>query len=268
MNRTAPLIRKKKSGGISAFTLIELLVVIAIIAILAAMLLPALSAAKEKALKIQCLSNVRQLGLAMIIYTGDNNDKLPALEPPGSAAWAWDLPVGVADSMLANVGNSKKVFYCPSTSPRFSDPQNFTQTGVGNTLWDFAASTRIAGYVFALSGSQCKLYPTNQNTKLMNQTLKINGLTFQTGSPTDRTIIGDVIISGSSALPATAANNFTSVGGSFQQNGVQYPHLSAHLKAGLPQGQNIGYGDGHVAWRKFDAAVISRTGISTPYFWW
>jgi prepilin-type N-terminal cleavage/methylation domain-containing protein/prepilin-type processing-associated H-X9-DG protein len=261
------------------FTLIELLVVIAIIAILAAILLPALSQAKEKAVRLSCMSNERQIGIAFFMYVGENGEKLPALEPPGGAAWAWDLPISVADTMLNSMGGQKKVFFCPTTQPRFTDWENFAEPGTGNNLWDFntdpTTGLRIAGYVFALSGSKSLLYPTNQNAKLMDQILiiSVSGTTktFRTGPPTDRVLTADVVISAGATTPGYAhpENNYNNVGGGFVQPGkVPYPHLSAHIRGVIPQGQNIGFGDGHVQWHKFDDSVINRVGGNRPCFWW
>jgi prepilin-type processing-associated H-X9-DG protein len=157
----------QKASNPTAFSLVELLVVIGIIAILISLLLPSLSRAREQSRRVQCLSNLRQLGIAIVMYTNENQGKLPRPAPtnfdfslpedPGDWVYWQQFPTtgtkrNLADSPIAKfLGVSlENILHCPSDYNSMLRPGNPADTpdnwGEGPFIYSYSLNGAMTSY--------------------------------------------------------------------------------------------------------------------------
>lgn len=199
------------------FTLIELLVVVSIISVLAAMLLPALGRARDSAKRLTCMNQVRQITVATLTYADESDDYLPGRNPTRQSIWRHDGDMVGAIVLWENgyIGADHRLMLCPNrATSRVADDRYFA-----NKLWE----TGYSSYSFTGGSARFKDNATN--------TPYVYYVQVSRHEPT-QALFADLVVN-----PEPAPS---------------FPWLaqSGHFRGDTwtPQGGNVSYPDGHVAW--------------------
>jgi prepilin-type N-terminal cleavage/methylation domain-containing protein len=225
------------SSRLGGFTLVELLVVIAVISILAALLLPVLAIAKDRAVRTKCLSNVKELNMGLIMYAHENNDLFPVAVGDDEP---YDLPAFLTPQLLGH-GATRDIMYDPGY-PDFNNNNNWN---------DSPNVTRDIGYVLTFASPTSWIALSNQNS------------TMRVPNPSDRVLLAGLVLSaiGQSATDARsrASYNYTQIPVDASPSLLRCPHLNGKM----PAGDNQGMMDGRAQWRNF-AKMLPRNGPLSP----
>jgi len=253
------------------FTLIELLVVIAIIALLMGILMPALQRVRELSRRQSCGARIRQQVIALIMYAGENDSKLPLPETAGN--WLQDVAVNTVHFML-NTGMTREMFYCPSNANH--QKYNDLFWSYANKTWNQQLNRFENETSFIVSGYCFILQTTNDNRPeivryIEDSSRKIWVKTTVETQAASRELCIDSIM-GMPSANTKYGRNFGQVPGGIWGESQVYDSTSHLRNDEEPTGGNNGFLDGHVEWRPFDPDIESGNAVprygNTPGFFW
>jgi prepilin-type N-terminal cleavage/methylation domain-containing protein/prepilin-type processing-associated H-X9-DG protein len=262
--RHALTVMKNQRASKNGFTLIELLVVIAIIAILAAMLLPALGKAKQKAYGAACVSNQRQWGLAMTMYLSDNNNVFPmpkiATGTPGVSGYSENTPHWTDFVAFHAAGQGDTVWY--NALPSYV---------ASKALWEIAQATASSTFVSSKKIFDCPAVTqapenTDPNRVVFNYGMNAKG---NTGLPANigyGTNFTSTIVQHPSAFVVMGDGRARSTdlpyyGDPTKEVGVTHCWVQ-QFSARHSVGGNLTFADGHVAHFKY--SYVCANGGTKP----